>query len=229
MFVLVQRFLGRVSGAVSLGNGSRPSSWFWLRKPWVKRVFSWLRMLHIYLSCLAFSLLLFFCVSGLFLNHLDWFEPVAKSGTLEFSLPSAADGGHYDSVLWLTEQVGKATGLGNPREVNIDLEMGECTLDYPLPAGYAFVTVFPETGVMEVVYQKGTMIAILNDLHKGRHSGGVWSWVIDVSAVLIGIVSLTGLFLLFQLVKRRTSGLILVLLGTLLPVVIFYLWVPSFS
>lgn len=34
--------------------------------------------------------------------------------------------------------------------------------------------------------------AVINDLHKGRDSGDTWQWLIDISAVLLAFVSLTG-------------------------------------
>ncbi|MEJ7769503.1 MAG: PepSY-associated TM helix domain-containing protein [Chitinophagaceae bacterium] len=37
------------------------------------------------------------------------------------------------------------------------------------------------------------LIAVLNDLHKGRDSGKDWSWLIDVSSGLLTLVSLSGL------------------------------------
>ena len=37
------------------------------------------------------------------------------------------------------------------------------------------------------------LVAVINDLHKGCDSGSGWSVVIDLSAVLMVLVSLTGL------------------------------------
>ena len=64
-----------------------------------------------------------------------------------------------------------------------------------------------------MVQTKNGWVAVLNDLHKGRDSGRGWSVVIDVSAVLLTLVSLTGLLLLFFVYKRRVSGLILAAAG----------------
>jgi len=36
---------------------------------------------------------------------------------------------------------------------------------------------------------------VANDLHKGRDTGKTWSILIDVSAVLMTLISLTGLIL----------------------------------
>ena len=67
---------------------------------------------------------------------------------------------------------------------------------------------------------------MINDLHKGRDTGAAWSIVIDVSAVLMILASLTGLILLFYIKRRRTSGLVTAIVGTVVVVVIVYCLVP---
>ena len=47
----------------------------------------------------------------------------------------------------------------------------------------------------------------LNDLHKGRDTGGPWSILIDAAAVLLSLISLSGLVLIFYLKLRRKPGL----------------------
>ena len=61
---------------------------------------------------------------------------------------------------------------------------------------------------------------------KGRDTGKVWSAVIDVSAVLLTLVSVTGLVLIFFVYKRRLSGLILAGAATLLCVLLYKIYVP---
>lgn len=39
-------------------------------------------------------------------------------------------------------------------------------------------------------------VARLNDLHKGRHSGEAWKWLIDASALLMLVFILSGVALL---------------------------------
>jgi len=67
---------------------------------------------------------------------------------------------------------------------------------------------------------------VLNDLHKGRDTGDVWSKIIDVSAGLMTLVSLTGLILIFFLQRRRMPGLIAVGIGTILCLAVYFVWVP---
>ena len=64
-------------------------------------------------------------------------------------------------------------------------------------------------------------MAVLDDLHKGRDSGPLWSMVIDASAVVLAFLSLTGLWLLLYLKKRRRTGLWVALAGTIALVLAF--------
>jgi hypothetical protein len=49
--------------------------------------------------------------------------------------------------------------------------------------------------------------------------------VIDVSAVLLTLVSLTGMVLLLYLKKKRFSGLLVAALGLLLGYIVYKIWV----
>ena len=82
------------------------------------------------------------------------------------------------------------------------------------------------TNSYDVIEVRNGFIAVINDLHKGRDSGKVWSGLIDASAILLTLVSLTGLLLLFFVYKRRTSGLILATAGTIVCYLIYLRFVP---
>ena len=51
------------------------------------------------------------------------------------------------------------------------------------------------------------------NLHKGRDTGKAWSTVIDVSAIGLTVISLTGLVLLLSLKRKRLPGLLVVVGG----------------
>ena len=59
-----------------------------------------------------------------------------------------------------------------------------------------------------------------------RGQDAAWSALIDVSAVLMTLISLTGLILLFYLKLRRVPGLVVTLIGTVAVVAVYLLWVP---
>lgn len=202
--------------------------WSWTSSPAAKKLFVTSRMLHLYVSAALFSLLIFFCVTGITLNHIDWLSS-GEEFTTSLSLPvinipleqlSQLDTAPLEQLLTGT------LGLKKAKEISIDFELGEVTADYSIPAGYAFATWYIYQGTVEVEYQKGSIIAIMNDLHKGRHTGKYWRWLIDISAVFMLLFSLTGLIILFQQLKRRGTGLWLLLWGTATPILIYLMWVP---
>lgn len=209
------------------------SAWSWTKSKPARRLFSWSRWLHVYLSTALLALLIFFSITGLFLNHLDWFAHKGAYQEHEYPLPShfstAWRGDAQPPLLEMEAWLNTEYGLSDPRKIDIDLEFGEVAFDFPLPAGYAMATFQQETQTLLLEHQEGTLIAVLNDLHKGRHTGDSWSWVIDISAVLMILMSLTGMVILFQQAKWRMHGVVLMLLGTLLPWVIYLLWVPKLN
>lgn len=81
------------------------------------------------------------------------------------------------------------------------------------------------TGAYEVTKTMAGFVGVINDLHKGRDTGPVWSAVIDVSAVLMTIVSLTGFLLLLYIKRKRLSGLLVAAAGLLIAYLMYALWI----
>jgi hypothetical protein len=79
---------------------------------------------------------------------------------------------------------------------------------------------------MQLTELKLGAIAIFNDLHKGRDSGHAWRWVIDLSAVFLVLVSLSGLVMLFFLKKKRVNGILIALLGAIICYLVYKIWIP---
>lgn len=198
--------------------------------------YAWCRALHIYLSTALFTLLVFFCITGFLLNHLDWLPNGKSKGQQQGQLPQAIeqkfkqDGVSQAQLLVSIQQhLLEEFDLTRLSQVDWDNDMQELILDYPMPAGYALVIVNLEDFHYVVEHQQGDFTKIINDLHKGRHSGAFWSILIDASALLITIFSLTGLIILFQNKNKRRSGLWLTLLGTCSPFIIYWFFVPRLA
>lgn len=194
------------------------------------------RVIHIYVSTALFSLLIFFCVSGLLLNHLSWISDAGKiSGVKAGHLPTEVIGTDHkalsavNTVALIAPYLSDTYQLNELSSFDWDKDVNELILDYPIPAGYALVVINTTTFDYYIEYQQANLLSVLNDLHKGRHSGKVWSWVIDISAVFICLFSFTGLFILFQNKKKRQFGLWLTLLGSVTPIIIYYFFIPRLS
>ncbi len=207
--------------------------WQWTKTSVAKQMFSLCRWLHIYVSTALFSLLIFFCFTGITLNHATWFSGSGEQELVVKILPNKLQNSlaaqESTALFDLQQHVEKLINLEKVRSIDVDLDIGEVSFDYPVPAGYVFVSVFVEAGEIEIEQKSGSMVSLLNDLHKGRHSGEFWSWLIDISAVLMLLFSITGLVILLQNNKRRSKGMLLMVLGSIAPWLGYLLWVPRIS
>ena len=194
---------------------------------WKRRFAHLARWLHTYLSMLSFALLLFFAVTGFTLNHAEWFDqqqrPAVYHGTLNKDWVSSSDPSAVakDEVVYYFRRTYGAKGSLSDFHVDGD----QCEVLFKGPGYEADATIDRQTGKYDFTVSPFSLVAILNDLHKGRDTGKKWSAMIDFSALLMTFVSLTGLTLIFFLNKRRVSGLILVAVGALLGYLVYSLWI----
>jgi uncharacterized protein len=176
---------------------------------------------------LSFAILLFFAVTGLTLNHAEWFDnqrrPALYHGTLNKAWVNAPDpsGVAKNEIVNYFRRTYRTKGALSDIHVDGD----QCEILFKGPGYEADATIDRETGKYDLTVSPFSLVAVLNDLHKGRDTGKKWSAVIDFSAVLMTLVSVTGLTLIFFLNKRRISGLLLVAIGALLCCLVYFLWI----
>ena len=180
-----------------------------------RRLQQWIRWLHIYGSMLGLCATLLFAVTGLTLNHAEWFEsgePAVRS--LTGALDKALLGATVDKLA-VAETLRERHGLkGKVSEFAID--DAQCLVVWKGPAYSADATIERGDGSYQLEESRRPLMALLDDLHKGRDCGPVWSFVIDASAVALTFLSATGLWLLFYLKKKLRTGLVVALVGTVL-------------
>ena len=109
---------------------------------------------------------------------------------------------------------------------NIERDEFEWVLDYQRPGGLRTVVLDLETGLLSHENVSDGLVALINDLHKGRHTGLVWVALIDVVAIICVFFGITGLVLLWVHAPKRGSTWPLVGLGLVLPVLTYFLFVP---
>lgn len=185
--------------------------------------------MHWVTSALAFAALVFFSVTGITLNHPDWFSAGGSTGFSAAALPAGwmADfegAGDADRLAMLTAELDERWGLGLPR--NIDADEVEWVLDYQRPGGLGTVVLDLESGELSYEETSDGFVALVNDLHKGRHAGAAWGALIDIVSLVCLVFALTGLVLLWVHAAKRRATWPLVGLGTVLPVVVYLWWVP---
>ncbi len=194
--------------------------------PGRKRTATFSRWLHIYLSMLSFLIVLFFSITGLTLNHAEWFDgkQVEKkiTGNLPIAWVKTPDTGLIRK-LEIVELLRKKYSIkGSMSEFLIQPD--QCAISFKGPGYSADAFVSRKDGSLHVTELRLGLVAVLNDLHKGRDSGSAWSWVIDVSAGFLTLVSLSGLTMIFFMKKKRQAGLLLGLLGGIICLAIYYLF-----
>ena len=95
----------------------------------------------------------------------------------------------------------------------------------PRPGGDAWLRVDLKDGAVEYERTDRGWISYLNDLHKGRMTGGAWSLFIDVFAIGCLVFCITGLLILKMHAQRRPMTWPMVGLGLVLPALLVLLLV----
>ena len=204
-----------------------------------RAVQSWARRLHVYISMALLFVVLFFSVTGITLNRPELFEssqPNIQRSTLTLptSLFTVQDGRlKADETAFETFLFEEANLSGVPSGLDIyaeiedgELLIGEVSMDFKGPGYNASVFVDVTSEFVEVETTNYGVIALLNDLHKGRNSGGIWKWFIDVTALLMVFFALTGVCLLLPKKKTLRTSMQWMSFGTLLSLVIYFVAVP---
>jgi hypothetical protein len=195
---------------------------------WKRRLAPLSRWLHIYLSMFSFAVLLFFAVTGLTLNHQEWFNGQQRTEQFKGNLdPKWMKTANADGVakLEMVERLRRVHHITSALS-DFRVEDSQCEISFKGPGYSADAFIDRATGSYELTENRMGVFALLNDLHKGRDTGRPWAAVIDISAILMTLVSLTGLMLIFFLFKRRSSGLLVLGAGALLCYLAYWIWVP---
>lgn len=183
------------------------------------------RWLHLYLSVVSFVLVLFFAVTGLTLNHADWFGDASRTNEYTGQLNPIWIRGTDTTTINKLAIVKYLRSAHQIREAvsEVRLEEREASFSFRGPGYSADALVKRPDGSYRLTETKMGLVAVLNDLHKGRETGRGWSWVIDVAAVFMTFVSVTGLLLLLFLKKRRVSGFWWLLAGGIASILAYLL------
>jgi hypothetical protein len=196
------------------------------RAYWLKTLHKW----HWISSALSLLGLLLFTVTGVTLNHAAQIESKPQVSTRNAQLPAA-----------LLPQIAQADDAAPlPKAVaewvagEIEIEVAgraaewspeEIYLSLPRPGGDAWLRIARDSGELEYERTDRGWVSYLNDLHKGRHTGAVWSWFIDLFALACLVFSVTGLFILKMHAANRPSTWPVVAAGLVLPLLLALLFI----
>lgn len=182
----------------------------------------------------SLAVILFFSVTGLTLNHPNWFfneHTDRQQGRLDIAwlnlkLPNPenwdeVDYGHQIDKLKIVEQL-RATHSLSGRVSDFLCFAEECEVTFQGPGYAATARIARSDGSYELTVTRNDLVSVLNDFHKGRHTGPIWSLVIDVSAIAATLVSLSGFVLIFYLRLKRALRFTVGLIGLLVVVVFIH-------
>ena len=175
------------------------------------------RVLHRDIGYLAAGLTLVYAVSGILLNHIHGWNSNYRiehaSGTLELpSVPEVPDDAFVAEILSLVGEGRESRGTFMPAPGTLQIFLDERVL-----------TVDLETGAYEgEVARKRFLLHAMNALHLNQ-AGRVWTWFSDAYAACLGILAVTGLFVLKGRQGITGRGAWLTTAGVALPLLLAWL------
>ncbi|MDF2639048.1 MAG: hypothetical protein K0R64_2032 [Novosphingobium lindaniclasticum] len=195
---------------------------------WLKQLHTW----HWVSAAISLAGMLLFAITGITLNHAASIgaEPqvVQSQGKIApgllRKLPSAGDG-NAPLPGEVASAVAEAVRL-DPAGFAADWSAeDEVYVAMPGPGRDAWVSIDRSNGNVSAEVTRRGAVSYLNDLHKGRNTGSVWFWFIDLFAAACVIFTLTGLFLLQLHARHRPSTWPLVGLSVLIPMAIALIFI----
>lgn len=181
------------------------------------------RLLHSWLSMATMLVVAFFAVTGLLLNHQEWSFGITPSTTqARGELPSGSIQGGAPNWLDISEYLRTSQGAsGQVSDYGITGTTGRIAYAGP---GYAASATFDvDTGTYTMTTTRYGLVSYFSDLHRGSNTSGAWGWVIDVAAVGLAVVALSGVVLQLLIRKKRTTALVLLGVGVVAGVGLMFL------
>ena len=196
-----------------------------VRARWLKTLHQW----HWVSAAVSLVTMLLFSITGFTLNHAADIEGSPQVTQRQAQVPAAllhdlpTGPAPLPPALqaWLDSTWQIATA-GREAEFSED----EVYLSLPRPGGDAWLRISLPDGQAEYERTDRGWIAWLNDLHKGRHTGEAWRWLLDSLALGCVLFAITGLLILQVHARQRVSTWPLVALGMVVPLLIVLLCLP---
>ncbi len=209
---------------------------------WLKHLHQW----HWISSALCLIGMLLFAVTGFTLNHAGQIEAeptvVSRNAEAPGQVLAALKARKADLARDNGENGDSAGQDKGPvpieladwlqREFDVDAHgreaewsADEIYVPLPRPGGDAWVSVALDSGETQYELTTRGWISYLNDLHKGRNTGGAWSLFLDVFAFACLVFCVTGLFLLKLHAGGRVATWPLVGLGLVAPLLLAILFI----
>ena len=182
-------------------------------------------------SAICLICMMLFAITGITLNHPQWFESEANTLEAVYQLDNelhqqlnqieAPDTLPEELTRWINQNTDHQF---NFKRSEFEWSSYEIYIQQPFAGGDRWMSIDMDTG--EVLYSNSDrgVVAWLNDLHKGRNTSTVWIVFIDIFAIATLVFCVTGLFLLQIHSKRRPSTWYITAAGLLIPAILFFIY-----
>jgi len=157
------------------------------------------------------SLIIIYCISGLALNHINDWNPDFIITKKTVSISPAMSGEGVDKAM--IAQLGNMVGEDKYKVYDVPTK-GQVKIYYDNASFH--VNFDKHTGVYEKVERRPVFYQS-NILHRNSLKG--WKWVSDVFAVMLILISVTGLFILKGKKGIAGRGKWFILAGLLPPII----------
>ena len=176
----------------------------------------WNKIIHRDLGYLCFGLTIIYVISGVAVNHINEWNPTYKiertTGSVDLSGIDPAD--NETLATSVLRQLNETAPLKNIFRTDGD------TLKIFVENNNITVKI-SEATVYQEKANKRKILYQVNFLHL-NHPKKLWTWFADLYAVALGILALTGLFVLRG--KKGITGRGMWLTGTGVLIPLFFLW-----
>lgn len=200
------------------------------RSLWLKTLHQW----HWISSAICLMAMLLFSITGFTLNHAAQIESTPQVTRVKAQVPPALLPGlksyaeqHVDGEAPVPAALGawaRETFPVDLRGRSAEWSEEDAYIALPRPGGDAWLRVGLDGRAEYEVTSRGA-ISWLNDLHKGRNTGPVWSWFIDIFALASLVFCITGFLILKIHAANRPSTWPVIGLGIVLPAVLALLFI----
>jgi hypothetical protein len=176
----------------------------------------WNNLIHRDLGYLCCGLTIIYAISGVAVNHLDRWNPSYKVAHLRSTLDPALVGSRLDRafvdrLLQSLDESGLYLNSFQPDPETLQVFVEGNTITVDLASGE----------ILQEKVEPRPLLRQFNFLHL-NHPKKLWTWFADLYAVALGLLALSGLFVLQGKNGLAGRGAWLTALGFLLP--LFFLW-----
>jgi len=199
--------------------------------PWLKK---WNRRIHYHLGLFTLLFVWIFSLSGLFLNHPDWFSERAKwtETFRDVQLPKTGDDQvTANEILRQLNLSGeKIYGFSYPEEEHLRFRVirfnGLTGIDADLLTGRVRVrsTHWSLAKSLSNLHTLTGVRKVWNESNSARDWIMTWIWSVSIDAIAVALIvmTLSSIYMWLQLKPKRKMGLLALGLGT--AVCVFFLW-----